>query len=394
VIISGAMLRTDSRAPRLLAACAVAACAVAACAVAPPPPLSVEIPPAPTAASPSTSPTSPTADASAVAPPAAPQEPPSIALPEPAACVLPTARWRGVATLSELRFRADGPVFARVAGVKGSLHFPLGRAADGALLDLIDSGLALRGHLAGADVALHPARGFVMGDAVIPQARATLLWSAATPGALAVTFDPHDGIALVQPPLSATLPCDALSLDVTSVDARAAVPDQKPGKRELLRVGGAVPLSLTPGGATFANLTAKAGADAEVTVMERAGQSARILWSRPDSFIFGWVPAASLQAPTKPTDLFGHGTGSGSGFGRSIHPITRVVCPDDVPVIADAGGERMTVGRILAGTTINVMDRGQEYRAVVVATGGVQVPNDVELRVREDRIKICVPKTP
>ena len=66
------------------------------------------------------------------------------------------------------------------------------------------------------------------------------------------------------------------SLDVTSVNARTAVPDQKPGKRELLRVGSAVPLALTPGGATFANLTAKAGADAEVTVMERAGQSARV----------------------------------------------------------------------------------------------------------------------
>lgn len=386
------MIRTDTCAVRLLAVGAVAAsCTIAACAAAPPPPLSVEIPPAPPAATPTFS---PTADASAAAPPAAPQEPPSIALPEPAACALPTARWRGVTSISELRFRAGGPVFARVAGVKGTLHFPLGRAADSALLDLLDSGLALRGHLAGADVSLHPAKAFVMGDAVIPQGRATLFWSAATPGALAVTFDPHDGIALVQPPLSATLPCDALSLDVTSVDARAAVPDQKPGKRELLRAGSAVPLSLTPGGATFANLTAKAGEDAEVTVMDRTGPSARILWSRPDSFIFGWVPAASLQVPTKPAALFGHGTGSGSGFGRSIHPVTRVVCPDDVPVIADAGGERMTVGRILAGTTINLMDRGQEYRAVVIATGGVQIPNDVELRVREDRVKGCAPKPP
>ena len=317
-----------------------------------------------------------------------------IALPEPAACVLPTERWRGVTSISELRFRADGPVFARVAGVKGSLHFPLGRAADGALFDLVDGGLALRGHLAGADVSLHPAKAFVMGEAVIPYGRATLLWSAATPGALAVTFDPHDGIALVQPPLSATMPCDALSLDFTSIDPQAAVPDQKPGKRELLRVGGAVPLSLSPGGVTFANLTAKAGEDAEVTVMDRAGPSARILWSRSDSSIFGWVPAASLQVPTKPPVLFGHGSGSGSGFGRSIHPITRVVCPSDVPVVADAGGERMTVGRILAGTTINLMDRGQEYRSVIVATGGVQVPDGVELRVREDRIKGCAPKPP
>ncbi len=54
----------------------------------------------------------------------------------------------------------------------------------------------------------------------------------------------------------------------------------------------------------------------------------------------------------------------------------------------------MTVGRILAGTTINLMDRGQEYRAVVLATGGVQIPDDVQLRVREDRIKSCTPKPP
>lgn len=389
------MLRIDTRAPGLLAACAFAACAVAACAAAPPPPLSVELPPAPPTASSLASPiTSPTAAASAAAVPTAPREPASIALPEPAACVLPTARWRGVTSISDLRFRAGGPVFARVAGAKGELHFPLGPAADGAYLDLVDSGLALRGHLAGADVALHPARGVVMGEAVIPRGRATLLWSAATPGALAVTFDPHEGIALVQPPLSATLPCDALSLDTTSIDARAAVPDRKPGKPGLLRVSGPVPLSLAPGGVTFANLTAKTGEDAEVTVMERAGQSARILWSRPDSFIFGWVPAASLQAPTRPASLSTSGTGSGAGFGRSIHPISRVVCPDDVPVIADAGGERMTVGRILAGTTINLMDRGEEYRAILIATSGAQIPNDVTLRVREDRLKGCAPQPP
>jgi hypothetical protein len=387
VITSRAMLRIDPRAPRLLAACAVAACAVAACAVAPPQPISVEIPPAPPASLPTAS-----ASASAAATPAAPQEPALIALPEPAACVLATTRWRGVSSISELRFRADGPVFARVAGVKGSLHFPPGRAADGALLDLVDGGLALRGHLAGADISLHPTKALVMGEAVIPRGQANLLWSAATPGALAVTFDPHDGIALVQQPLSATLPCDALSVDVTSIDARAAVPDYKPGKAGLLPVNSAVPLSLTPGGAAFATLTAKNGLDAEVTVMERAGKSARILWSHPDSFIFGWIPAASLQSPTTPPSLFGYGSGSGSGFGRSIHPISRAVCPNDVPVVADAGGERRTVGRILAGTTINLMDQGGDYRRVVLDTGGVQIPNDVELRVRKDRLESCAPK--
>jgi len=229
----------------------------------------------------------------------------------------------------------------------------------------------------------------VLGEAVIPRSSAKLAWVSAKPNAVAVTFEPSSGVALEDPPLSAELPCDALALDPTSVDMRAAVPGLKPGKRGLLGMRRVIPPSITPGGAPVANLTAQPGADAEITLLELSGQHARILWERSEALVFGWVPTSGLQTATGPRSLRGYGTGSGSGFGRSVHPRTTVVCPDDVPLVAEAEGERLTVGRVLAGVTINVMDKGEEERVVVVPSGIFWVPSEVKLLVRAARLNGC-----
>ncbi len=314
-------------------------------------------------------------------------DPPSIALPEPAACVLTTSSWRGAKDTSELRFREGGPVFAHVSGGKASLHFPVGAANEGAGLEVTDSALALRGHLASDEIWLHAAKAMALGGAVIPLSHARLGWTAARSGAVAVTFDPHEGIELVQPPIAEDVPCDALSLDAGWIESSAALPASKPGKTLLLRAGVAVLLSLTAGGAPLAKLTAKAGVDSFVTVLETAGKDTRVSWRRRDSVIFGWVPSSQLEVPKGGFVGSDSGSAGGSISCGTIPAVSRVTCPEDVPFVVEAGGERMTVGKILAGVTIDVMDATGDYRHFLVRAAKLQLTGDA--LVRAVRLKDC-----
>lgn len=370
----------------------LAALLLAACAATPPAPPPVVDIPAPLPIVSST--VSTIVDDAPLPPRVAPAGPPPIELPDLAACVLEAKRWRGVTGVTALRFREGGPVFAQIAAGKARLHLPAGLAAKGAGLEIADELLAVRGYLAGADVWLNAARAIVMGEALIPHERARLVWTSTEPGVVTVAFTPAAGVTLAQPPLIAKVPCEALGFELAPFNARLAIPDLKPGKRGVLRVNQAVPLSVSPGAAPVASLTARPGQDAEITLMETAGQNARILWDRGDAVVFGWVPASGLQVPKTPAALSSYGTGSGSGFGRSVHPISTVVCKDDVPLVAEAGGERFQVGRILAGATIHRMDSGVEETLVVVPSGVISFPSEVKLRVRTERLKGCPVKGP
>ncbi|MEO5730437.1 MAG: hypothetical protein ABI134_31715 [Byssovorax sp.] len=364
----------------------IAALFLAACAGPPPPAPKTTIVLSPPIDSSSASPVA-EADAAPPAPPA-PLEPPLVALPEPAACVMTTSRWRGARATTDLRFREGGPIFARATGGKARLHLPVGSVTDGAGLEVADESFALRGHLASSEIWLHPSKPIVLGEAVIPLYGSKLEWARARPGVVAVTFDPQEGIALVQP-LAADLPCDSLSIDNTVIPPDAALPgSSKKGKQALLRAGRTISLSLTAGGAALANLTAKAGADALVTVMETAGKNTRVSWQRERSLIFGWIPTSELEFPKQLPPLNGYGTGSGGGFGRSIHPLSRVVCPEDVPFVVEADGERMTGGKIFAGVTINVMAREGELRKVVIRSGALQIMGSGML-VHAPRLESC-----
>jgi hypothetical protein len=89
---------------------------------------------------------------------------------------------------------------------------PVGSTADGALLEVADDRLAVRGHITSAGTWLRPAKAFVLGEAVVPLGDARLPWASAKLGAVIETFESRDGIVLTQPPLTGELPCDALSL--------------------------------------------------------------------------------------------------------------------------------------------------------------------------------------
>ncbi len=320
--------------------------------------------------------------------------PPPVAFPTPAACVLKASSWRGARPVTELRFRAGGPVFARVASGAASLHLPPGPAAE-AGLELEFDGLVVRGLVAPEAVALHAAKPLVLGGLAIPTPRARLAWTGARPGELTVTHAPAAGVEVLAPPLTAPVRCDALSLDAVAFDPAAAAPEKKVDRPALLRLRRPISLSVDPAAAPAARLLARDDLDAEVTVIEIAGNKSRILWSRKEELIFGWVATSDLRPPNPGVGLGSVSTtGSGAGFGRSVHSVARVTCPADVPVIAEAEDERATVGLIRAGTLIHVMTRGGPESKIVVAPGGIQMATPAELLADAERLKDCAPEEP
>jgi hypothetical protein len=356
-----------------------------ACAEAPPAPIVAVSPSPPIASSPP-----PAQEVVAPPPPSdAPRDPPTIALPVDVACALTTTGWRGTTSSTEIRVADGGPIFATVVSGAARLHLPIGSTARGAVLEVADNLLAVRGHVAGVDVWLHPAKAFVMGGAVVPLGDANLVWSAAKAGVVVATFEPREGITLTPPSLTQDVPCDALSLDSTTIEATTVVPGSTSEKWGLMRLSPAVPLSLVAGGPPLATLAASSPFDSKVTVMETAGKSARIFWERENSAIFGWVPTSALTFPSKLPIGHGSGSGSGSGLGGSTHPAYRVICPDDVTAIVDIGGERWTVGRILAGSKINVMSTKGDYRPVLMRGTGIQIADGAQLIVQAARIAGC-----
>lgn len=362
------------------------AAALAGCAAPPPPPaqpVSLRLPPAPAPA--------PAAEPAAPERPADAPDPPELPLPDPAACTLTAERWRGAATTTDLRLRRGGPVFATISSPAARLHLPAGPAEAGAVLEAEDAGLALRGHIDGSAVVLRPAQPVLLGGFAVPQPDAALAWEQAAPGLVSVRFQPGAGVEVLEGPLRAEVRCDAVALERSRFDARAAVSGARLDRRALLRMGRAIPLAAAPGAAPAARLLPADDLDAEVRVIEVNGARSRVIWERNDVLVFGWVASADLRPVPKNLTGQGYGTGSGSGFGRSVHSIARVVCPADVPVIVEIEGERATVGRVRAGTVIDVMKRGGDHAPIVVQSGRISIPSGASLLAREDHLAACSP---
>lgn len=227
----------------------------------------------------------------------------------------------------------------------------------------------------------------------VPTPSTALAWDEAAPDLITVRFQPSAAVEVQEPPLRAQVRCNAVGLDWGRFKARAAVSGGKRERRALLRVGRAIPLALAPGGAPAAHLRARGGDDgeAEVLVIDVSGAHSRVIWHRDDALIFGWVASADLRPAPKEPVVFKYGTGSGSGFGRSMHPRAHLTCPEDIPVIAEAGGERATVGSVQARTIIHVMEHRGDHASILVRTSDVQIPAGVALLAREDRLARCEP---
>jgi hypothetical protein len=283
----------------------------------------------------------------------------------------------------------EGPVFAQITIPRAQLHLPIGTAAAGAGIEVEDVGLVLRGIISGNAFTLRPAKPVVLGGFVVPSSFADLVWAESREREVSVTYHAGPGVEPIQAPLSAKLPCDAVTADFSRFEQEDAVGDVKNAKDGLLRTGRAIDLSIDPGGPAVARLRAKDDQDAAVKVIGTSGASKRILWWRDSALVFGWVASADVRTPQKVVG-YGYGTGRGSGvLEKSFRVIDLVRCDQDVTVIADAEGQRAAVGFIRAGTIIEILNREDDYVSVQTRSRAIAASRDVFMLVSAQQMKDC-----
>lgn len=377
-------LRGPLARPSILAL--LVAAALLACGGAPPPgphaspePTVLHIPSSSAAA-----PAAPPAEADPVQP-----LPPPVALPAPAACVL-EGPWQPRGDTTPLRLGEGGPVFANVVNDADTrLHLAAGRPGS-AGLEIEAGQVALRAHVDADAIPIRPARAVAFQEFVVPLEATLLEISAVEPGHLTVGLGAVPGVEGARWPLVERLRCDQVTAGVIAFDATQAVGDPGGDRQGLLRLGRPIPLSVEPGGPPVASLRPEDDDDADVMIVGTAGPRSRVLWWREDALIFGWVPTADLRRKPTPGGELGQGFGFGGlgmlGTGRDPEEVT---CPAELPLVAEVGGKRATVGAARAGSVIEIVARGEPYARVMPELGSVMLAEEAALLARAADLARC-----
>jgi hypothetical protein len=279
-------------------------------------------------------------------------------------CVLETARWRSRGKATELSLASGGPVFAQFTAPRAVLHLMPGMASAGAKVELENEGLVLRGLVAGEAFRLRPARAFVMGGFLIPTMFAELIWTESEGTDILVSYDLGPSVQVVQKPLLAKLACADVTIDSAAFKPEALAGLAESTKDGLLRTGQPIALGTKPESAPVAWLNASDDRAALVKVGRQEQGKTLIWWWRDTALVFGWVSSSDLQ---KREALPGVGYGGGTGVPsllRSKAVIATARCQKDVPVVAEVGAKRATVGLIRTGTLIEILERNESESTV------------------------------
>ncbi|MDI1480849.1 hypothetical protein [Polyangium sp. y55x31] len=323
-------------------------------------------------------PTSSSASPSAAAPQASaqPEALRAVELPE-GVCRIAAKGFRGEGLT--LRLTPGGRAFAivgekRAGGMVGIFGTAgEGRAAEVVLLDgpaksfgirVENPLLVLRGFTDVADLDLRPARASIVGGFLVP-VRLRLVSASSSGVEVAAQLDKEVEIVGNLPAQRVT--CADLSLDPAAADVDAALPAAtKKDTYMLLREGDPIDLAVEPAGTAVARLR-PSSSSSSVRVLETKGKSTRIAWSLDGGTVFGWVASSSLEKPPE-----GRRPGA-EGRMRATPPeektVESLVCSQDVPLVADVAGERITVGHVRAGTVLGVMERAAPYARVAAPRG-------------------------
>jgi hypothetical protein len=287
---------------------------------------------------------------------ATPEPPPDplknvVELPAKSACIL-GGPWGGRKWETPLVARAAGPALANVMGGRAKLHFPVGPRAAVQGLEIEADGIALRGYVASDAADLRAARPFLIDGFLVPGIFTKLAWTEAKEGELTVTTETPAALEVVAGPIVAKTPCADIGMGRAAFNAEDAVPGAAKAKQKELVADKAIDIALTPGGPAVARAHPTKGGT-EVGVLETKGQLARIWWPVGTMYVVGWVAKSSVRERGAGT---GYGSGSGRLAGRHISDsYKKVACEEDVPLVVEAGGERVVAGVIRAGTTMELI---------------------------------------
>jgi len=284
--------------------------------------------------------------------------PEPIALPGPSGCTLRAARSSAGVTL-EL---AAGVPYARVAQAQSiEVTLPIGQDTPAAGVSAAVGDVRLKGLATPASLALYPARPFVIGEVLVPGPHSRLRWGdvAADSVAVEVELAPESRTEFrdLKGPLRASRPCKDLRLTgLGGFDSYDAFGGRGYDLAAGLRSSSPVPIAAQPNGPTLAKLVVnRKAARNEVTVIDEdaAGWSRIARPATGDLLVVGWVKQKQLgKPPTRETAFAAFGAGAGRSAAPGVaaaDAASSYACPKEIPLMAEVGALRRTVGTIGPG---------------------------------------------
>lgn len=214
----------------------------------------------------------------------------------------------------------------------------------------VDASLRINALVERPDV--HVAAPTLLGGFIVPKAETALTWGAvATADRVPITVAIGDTFES-PPAVTAELPCDALTMDVPSYDARARA---IAGSGRVVATAGTdislegpAAFSATPGGEVIATLTSKWAVEA--SLLESRGSARRVVLEGAGYWASGWVDARFVR----PAGSRGMRGGGGEAF---VFPVGgRSTCGHDLPVFALVETQRAHVGKLNAGALFRQVD--------------------------------------
>jgi hypothetical protein len=280
---------------------------------------------------------------------------PALAWPREVGCSLRAGDWKQLDL--RLRLRPGGPPYAEASGEAENIKLvlPVGGAERGATVELDALGVRLRGILEADEVRLFPALPFVVGGVLVPGGDMPLRWTSTAAGSVTYELRGRHPLSFVGQASGLTRSCDEVNAERTFFEPSdaPAIKAMRASRPARLRRGVRIPLAEEAGGAPRAMIELGKGDPDGVSIAAVRGGSSRILWwaggadeSEGSLLVFGWVPSSSLRPGSDSGSVSG---GKSGGVSGSLH---WVGCPEDLPLWAEIGGERLLIGRALKGTRV------------------------------------------
>lgn len=312
-------------------------------------------------------------------------DPPAVSSKEPevsAQCKLTTEEW-GRQGEGHLRFDHDEPPFVSFSA--GRVHMTLGSPVRGIPTRVEQRGVVLEGMAVPADVGLYAGRPLLFGELAMPYGGVVLHWTGRTQDAALVLVHHLVQSDRSHSALKRAVACGDIRLDPTEFDPVDSLGET--GEPGFLGEP-TIAVSSTAEGAPVATLAVNQSTD-QVSVLEKYGERARVVWPRKDEVIIGWIDANEIHQEREPDALEEYFGVGGLGL-RGVGGASYWTCSENLDLYAKQGDRLWKVGAIAARTKVAMGVVNDGYRDVsLYVTHSFEAAEGVELLVREEVLAAC-----
>jgi hypothetical protein len=316
----------------------------------------------------------------------------------------------------DLRFSPTDPAFARITTASARLLYPRDDRGSPAAIVEADT-WRIHGYVAADDLPLHLRRRIVVGGFFVPSAAASLTFEGGELTGVVVALPVPDWLRVRDEKLLvAHLRC--ADVDVSEhpfpLGEDATWTKAAPGKF----LWSVVPLSTIPNGEPIADIDAtdpppeyrplpsiqlpiatppsRAYGVSSVRIVERREGWRRVVLHPRGGFVFGWVPAASVDAIST---VLGGGhqvdVSDEALVPQLVDPFARPwTCATDVPIVATSGGRALAVGLARSAARLPLDDRFSDSVIPLMLPGVVHAGSSCGfpvVMVERNATTTCVP---